>query len=756
MKHYIVLESSRFSLNPPSGELVYKTPSGRPRSAELVRGEEVDPRIPYRLLNPLQTLFYRKYRGGNALITAPTSAGKSLIAYLFIRDREGRKIYTAPTKALVYEKVLELRRILGRRIDVRTGDIIEVYRPVTSDVVVSTYENLALALRNRLPWVEEVSAVVVDEIHHLMGTRGWVLEEMITYLLETGAEILGLSATLPGGMELARWIDAEVFIESLWRPVPLERRIIPLTEFREFTEPGNQEDRMAGRLVSALYELRRPGDQVIVFVHKKSVGWRMLELADRERIPVMNETVPFEKRTQGDPEIAFHNADVPKEEREEIEKAFREGRLPVLVATSTLAYGVNLPADTVLIGVRAFYDRRERRWKIFPSQLDILQMEGRAGRLGIKDKGYSYILPYGAKPHTVEEEIRRRMEGELKPFIKESLEEGRLTEDTERILSLFLLIGYLYEGENFRRFLRRTYSLKDLADDPVIEEVFEWLKETGYLEGGKLSEKALFCIRSGMSPLSYEEFLRRKVLGLDKPTVVRPLLFMKTFDGLYEFVRGGETFAEDDLYVRSKIAPCGHECFKDNTHQFIFYIEGLTFKYRNLQHPPGEFSYLGTDVLHLLRVLLDIRSFGDLNWSNREILEIAHSIKFGVSPEFSALGGIKGIGHVRANLLKRLLQEEGIKPPPVGAETDSFLELLRTHMGNSLEDRLLEILVRERLGEEGVERGRREVLQVIRRLEGNRGGFLVDDRILRTFALFLVGPEALRMRKRELLEVCLD
>ncbi|MDQ7039250.1 MAG: DEAD/DEAH box helicase [Aquificota bacterium] len=756
MKHYIVLERSEFRLDPPSGRVLYKTPSGKPVEEALVRGEEVDSRVPYPLLNPIQTVFFRKYRGGNALVTAPTSAGKSLIAYMFIKDREGRKIYTAPTKSLVYEKVVELRRLLGRKVDVRTGDIIEAYRPVTSDVVVSTYENLALALRNRLPWTQELSCVVIDEIHHLIGSRGWILEEMITYLLETGVEVLGLSATLPGSIKLAKWIRADLFLESFWRPVPLERRIIPLTEFGEFTRPETQDDRMAVRLLSALYELRKRGDQVILFVHKKGIGWRILELADRERIPVMNETLPFERRTEGDPEIAFHNADVPREEREEIEKAFREGRLPVLVATSTLAYGVNLPADTVIIGVRAFYDRRERRWKVFPSQLDILQMEGRAGRLGIKDKGFSYILPYGAKPGTVEEEIRRKIEGDLRPYIRETLEERQVSEETEKVLSLFLLIGYLYEGENFRRFLSRTYSLRDLADDPIIEDVFEWLRETGYIERGRLSEKALFCIRSGMSPLSYEEFLRRKTLGLDRMTVVRPLLFMKSFEGLYDFVRGGETFPEDDLYVRSRVAPCGHECIKDNTHQFIFYIEGLTFKYRNLQHPPGEFSYLGTDVLHLLRVLLDIRSFGDIDWTNREILEVAHSIKYGISPEHSSLGGIKGIGHVRANLLKRLLKEEGMEPPPLGTPADLFADLLRSHFEGTLEERMVEVLIRERLGEENVDRARKEAVQVIRRIENSRGGFLVDDRILRTFGLFLIGPEAIRMRKADLIKKCLD
>lgn len=747
MKHYLVLESSEFSLRPPGGRLVYKSPSGRRVERELLKGKEVGEGVPYELLNPIQTLFWMEYEGGNALISAPTSAGKSLIAFMFMLRKEGRKVYTAPTKSLVYEKVAELRRLFGRRVDVRTGDIVDLYREVSSDVVVSTYESLALALRNKAQWALEVGSVVVDEIHSLLHSRGSVLEEIITYLLEMGVDILGLSATLPEGIKLAKWMRAGLFVESLWRPVPLERRILPLTEFKDFTRAKSQEERIASKLLCALYELKRPGEQVILFVPKKSVGWEILRMASRERIGVLNETTPFEKEEVGEAEIAFHNADIPREEREEIERAFREGRLPVLVATQTLAYGVNLPADTVIIGVRAFYDRKERRWKTFPSELDILQMEGRAGRLGIKDRGYSYILTYGARPSTVEEELRKRMEGKFEPYLMEKLRDGGVDGELHRV-GLFVLIGYLYEGEGFKRFLRRTFSLKDRWKDPLIDEVWEWLKEKGYIERGRLSDKALLCIRSGMYPTNYEEFLRRKLLGLDKLVLVRPLLFVKRFEGLYEFLKEGETFPEDELHIRQKLAPCGGECFSDNTHQFLFYLEGLTFKYPNIHHPPGEFSYLGTDALHLMRLLLDIRELGDISWGNEEIIKVAHSVKYGLTEEFSSLGGIKGVGHVRANLLKRVMVEEGLKPPAIGIEVGEFLEYLYGAVDN-LEGKLREVLERDRFRTRspGVEK---EVKQVMARLEGSRGGILVDERVLRTFGLFYLGPEAMRMRKREL------
>jgi len=107
MRHYILLEQS--SLEKHGGRAVFKKVNGKPREIGLIKGDEVDERIVYEFLNPLQTLFYLKYKGGNSLVTAPTSAGKSLIAFLFMREKGGRKVYLAPTKSLVYEKVVELR-----------------------------------------------------------------------------------------------------------------------------------------------------------------------------------------------------------------------------------------------------------------------------------------------------------------------------------------------------------------------------------------------------------------------------------------------------------------------------------------------------------------------------------------------------------------------------------------------------------------------------------------------------------------------
>ena len=761
MKTVEILPTSSF--DGKSGKLVYRIENEQAGVIEepLVPVKETDLKLPFEVLNPIQSAFYRHYGGGNALVSAPTSAGKTGIALIFFhRHPEGRLVYTAPTKALVAEKAKELKAIFGK-VDIRTGDVIEEFKPVSSRIVVSTYENLALALRNRAPWTADISAVVVDEVHALLSNRGQVVEEIITELLLEGIDILALSATVPGASKLANWLKAELYIKSHWRPVPLERTVEPLRNYPEWINPKElggvkNDERVALKLLSALFEISRRDEKVIVFVPKKSIGWKMLEFANRERLEIANKTAPFEVQKEGW-EIAFHNADVPKEEREEIERAFREGELNKLIATQTLAYGVNLPADRVLIGVLGFKNPSSGEWVIIPNPLDILQEEGRAGRFGIREKGYSHILVYGSNPQRVEEELKKALEGEFSPFLQKEIKKHfsalGLGEEALGRLTLFLLVAFLHRGEKFKEFLKETFSLRHLADHPVVADAVDWLLTNGYIdEHYKPTQKGLFCLKSGVPPVNFEEYLRRKELPLSTAVRIRPLLYTKRFDGLFPFIRDKDRFEKDLQRVRDTLLPCGGECFNDNTEQFLFFLEGLTFYYPNISHPPGDFSYLGSDALHLLRILLELNSLGLENFTNEGLLRIAHGVKYGLKGEFAPLGGIKGIGHIRANLLKEHLYTEGIKKLDFTQRMENLLELHETE--ERLVDSLKELLVhlRNLSGPKAL----REAKAVVGHIKRNRDSLLIDDRIVRTLGLFKYGRRSLGLKREELLQKLLQ
>ena len=77
--------------------------------------------------------------------------------------------------------------------------------------------------------------------------------------------------------------------------------------------------------------------------------------------------------------FAIHHAGMSREDRTLVEDLFAEGHVQVLVCTATLAWGVNLPAHTVIIKGTQIYNPEKGRWVELSSQ-DVLQMLGRAGR----------------------------------------------------------------------------------------------------------------------------------------------------------------------------------------------------------------------------------------------------------------------------------------------------------------------------------------------------------------------------------------
>jgi len=88
--------------------------------------------------------------------------------------------------------------------------------------------------------------------------------------------------------------------------------------------------------------------------------------------------------------VSFHHAGLSSGHRRIIEEAFREGRLKVLTATPTLAFGVNLPARMVVL---SDYRRYEPGYGYYPiSVLEYKQMIGRAGRPRFDKVGESILI----------------------------------------------------------------------------------------------------------------------------------------------------------------------------------------------------------------------------------------------------------------------------------------------------------------------------------------------------------------------------
>ena len=745
MKTIQVLESSEF--DGKSGHVDYLL-DGKSIREPLVKVKEENLPFPYGSLNPIQSVFYRHYSEGNALVSSPTSSGKSLISLLFfLKNRTGRFIYTAPTRSLIWEKFKEFKPFF-KRVGVRTGDLIEELSEIDQPAVVCTYESLISAARNRAKWFEEAGAIVIDEVHVIRDEgRGAVIEELVSYALSEEVPLLLLSATIPGATELAKWIRAELFIESKWRPVPLERKVFNL---RKLLKKSNlPTDTPEEKVVSAVETLNLKGKS-LVFVPRKDLGWQAL-LVENSKFgkEVLNETLPFIPIERKGEKVAFHNADVPQEEREKIEKEFKEGDLNRLYATQTLAYGVNLPADNVVVFIRGNFDRFTYSYRFFPDPLTILQMEGRAGRFGLSKKGYSYLIVTGTKENAVEEALKEEMEKPFETALSEGLvREGNACPNRKKsVLSLMLLGPVVRYGQRWQEAVKELFSLKR---NPLLikelQEILEELQTLGFLENTKPTPLTKLLVSSFVSPYCFIEFGQRlketEKLRSEDPTAgylftVRPFI-RREFNPKTVTLFTGEGFLEEAGKIISKIENETNMRVKDNSEVLIFYAKGGFFYYKNVARPPGELSNLSPESSLLGQLLCRLNLF-DFDTLHRVIMMVRGGVPF----KYSLISSIEGLGYMRSNALA--VAGELLKVP----NEIALINGIRERMGEYLEA-LKEALSFRHDSVKALEREVSAIVKIVSKAKFPLG----NERLLKFLSSFFVGRrEAIKLSKEEALEV---
>lgn len=301
-------------------------------------------------------------------------------------------LYMSPLKSLTQEKYEDWRkRWPDKRICILTGDYVLTKKKSQelkkADIILCTSEMVDSRTRKMKSeknfWLNRVGLVVVDEAHILTTDRGHAVETGLMRFasINPNARILLLSATMPNVGELGDWLTSlngkdSTILFSNWRPVKLQ---IEYCEYRSVTNGYGREDywgTQANKMNDSLkIILSKPDEKFLVFCHDKGTGRKMVR-----QLGELGE------------ESVFHNADLDLAERLDIERSFedRDNGIRVLVSTSTLAWGRNLPArNVVIVGVHRGLNEVD--------QLDIIQMAGRAGRYGIDDAGFVYlVIPEGS------------------------------------------------------------------------------------------------------------------------------------------------------------------------------------------------------------------------------------------------------------------------------------------------------------------------------------------------------------------------
>lgn len=348
-------------------------------------------------------------KGANIVVSSPTASGKTLVAELAcamaILSKGKRAVYIAPMRALASEKFQEFKEAYPYIKSVLSiGDLDAEDRWLSGfQMMFFSTEKFDSLIRHGVDWIREVGCFVFDEVHMIGDiSRGPTMELLITKLkTATDAQMIALSATIGNARELADWIGAEL-VESDYRPVKLDKGIIHDGVFHYYE--GKKEVKQALMGESEIPEIRvvedtlARGKQVLIFYStRRSAEFGAAKIAktvdklltNPEKIGLaeLGKKVSsvLDKPTEQcvklgslvEKGVAFHHAGLLNQQRTAVEEAFKGNRIKVICSTTTLGYGINMPAHTVLVRDITRFDGNYSE----PIGInEVLQLFGRAGR----------------------------------------------------------------------------------------------------------------------------------------------------------------------------------------------------------------------------------------------------------------------------------------------------------------------------------------------------------------------------------------
>jgi superfamily II DNA/RNA helicase len=403
-------------------------------------------------------------------LAAPTGTGKTFLARLLVLDAlarapTGKVLYLVPTNALIHQVSSDLdaslkpvgTTVMAIRPQITALDNDEATEVADASVLVLTPEKADLLLRIGAEFLTEVKLVVVDEAHHIEdGTRGVLLELYMARLrskLAQSARFVLLSAVAPNIREITDWIGQKPgFILLKQRATRMKVGIYKVEKNGHFNggvidytdgtklelfERGASRQQQDG-LVQLAERLGAAGPILVVAQGKGTTeklaralcsrmvdsGLRELD-ADKLQSPVMARLdsrleremyAGVELRTLVRFGIAYHHAGLPPRVREALEATISAGLITYVMATTTLADGVNFPFSTVVVQSLAvqspsFEAGKPMSWRIFTPR-KFWNIAGRAGRPGSDHEGQ--VILY-------EPSLRLEHVGAIDPYLRPAI-----------------------------------------------------------------------------------------------------------------------------------------------------------------------------------------------------------------------------------------------------------------------------------------------------------------------------------------------
>jgi helicase len=647
-------------------------------------------------LNPPQSEAVKKglLEDKNLLIVSPTASGKTLMAELgmisHLLNKGGKVVYVTPLRALTNEKYNTFKEweTLGFKVGMSSGDYdtddawLKNY-----DIIVTTYEKLDSLWRHNASWLREVDYFVLDEFHYMNDSdRGPVVESVAIRAKRRGV-LLVLSATIGNYKEIAKWLNSEV-VATNWRPVPLKEGVIYPDKkgFIVYYSDGSARKVYGDcAIIAYTLDIISKGGQVLAFRSSRKFAestavkiaqhMNFVKLDDKKLHEVAKEIKEVEDAGSNEKEtlynlilrgVAFHHAGLSKGLRDVIERAFRERILKVIVATPTLAAGVNLPARAVIVADIYRYNRKLTGYMDYIPVMEYKQMSGRAGRPGYDDYGESVIIV--RNKNEVDKVIQRYINADIEPL------ESKL--GSESAFYSFILSIIASEGgaskEVIEDYVNSTLLPKELAKK-YYRKGLEWLEENEFIgeEEGKyvltkFGKRVSDLYLNPLTALTIKQALTKSDISCDisyfhmlaySPDGPVVSVTRAEQDSLLEnldcelFIEEPYDELEMDNYLSAlKVAFIVHDWINEVDEDVILTRYGIGSG--DLRAIIDTMDWLTYSAYHLSSVL-------ELDTHSRILEKLHERVRDGVKEELIELVKIPGVGRVRA----RLLYNHGIKKP---------------------------------------------------------------------------------------------
>ncbi|KAK2737647.1 Sec63 [Myotisia sp. PD_48] len=382
--------------------------------------------FPFPVFNAIQSKCFPAvyHENDNVVLSAPTGSGKTIIMELAIcrlvanlKDSRFKIVYQAPTKSLCSERLRDWRPKFAP-FDLQcaelTGDTdhFQLRSVQNASIIITTpekWDSMTRKWKDHMKLMQLVKLFLIDEVHILKEVRGATLEAVVSRMKSVGSDVrfVALSATIPNSQDIAHWLGKDSTNQHLpahrekfgeeFRPVKLQKFV--------YGYQGNGNDFAFDRVcenklpeVLAKHSCKKP---IMIFCCTRNSA-----ISTAKNLASLWSSATVSKRLWNGPTkliqvqnhdlralvfagVAFHHAGLDSTDRQAVEMGYLEGQISVICCTSTLAVGVNLPCQLVVIKNTVTW--QDNSCKPY-ADLEMMQMLGRAGRPQFDDSAIAVIL----------------------------------------------------------------------------------------------------------------------------------------------------------------------------------------------------------------------------------------------------------------------------------------------------------------------------------------------------------------------------